>query len=904
MRLYGYYAFHSLINQIRKMLRTWVLIFILCCGLLGGLIGYGAAMLAESAEDTISEEQIEEEMEDMLESADAEEGGEDVLPGEAEVDLLPIPGLAIFELAAGAVILALFVWAAFMADQNGSKIFLPADVTLLFPSPMKPQAVLMFRLCMQMGMMIFFTIYMFIEVPSLVMTLGLTPGGAIAIIVAWGFLLIFDRLIQLSLYVVGSVNGRVRELTRPVLLGLLALIAAAFLLFVRTNDLSIPEAAAAFFNARQTRWIPIWGWLKGLCMYAIEGNLLMTLVMGALLAGSAAFLIWFIWQIKADFYEDAMAKSEETARLMREMQERGTLTARGMRKKDRSDTLIRDGMHRGSGANVFFFKTLYNRFRFARFRFVTKTMLLYLAAGAGGAWFLRMLTGESGTSTFTVTALIMGGIVFFRSLGNPLDEDVRMAYFRMIPEPAITKLFWSVAGGSANTALDLLPGLVAAAVVLAAPPTSVIGWLLMLVSLDLYSTTTGTFIDISVPVEAGATVKQMTRVMFVYFGLLPAAVIIAIGYYRDSLFFYLVLAAVVHLLLGLVFLAFAANALEPADRMAHPIPVLTAEEKAGAQKDYSWCMFCVFVLLAVGTALQFLGLRGVGKFWPELLETEWGIWVFGFAPLHLIAFPACLLLMRRTPQRAIAGGGMKKREILLTLPPALFLMYGGNFVGTYLDLALRRLTGIGTGSVNAVAGLAMQDSMFWKILVMVIMAPLMEELVFRKALIGRLHVYGQRTAVLLSAAAFGLFHGNVPQIVYAFLLGLVLGYVYVRTGKIQLTILLHMIINFLGSIVAPALLELVDMDAVTAMEASDLTSLSRLAEIGLLPLLLWFVFIFLMSAAGAILLILYWKRIDFAPERYELTGKDAWKAACLNPGTLVFLAAVTALTVFNFVSVV
>jgi F-type H+-transporting ATPase subunit gamma len=36
----------------------------------------------------------------------------------------------------------------------------------------------------------------------------------------------------------------------------------------------------------------------------------------------------------------------------------------------------------------------------------------------------------------------------------------------------------------------------------------------------------------------------------------------------------------------------------------------------------------------------------------------------------------------------------------------------------------------------------------------------------------------------------------------------------------------------------------------------------------------------------------------------ELTGKDAWKAACLNPGTLVFLAAVTALTVFNFVSVV
>ena len=44
--------------------------------------------------------------------------------------------------------LAVFVFFALSADRNGSKIFLPADVNLLFASPMKPQSVLMFRLTM------------------------------------------------------------------------------------------------------------------------------------------------------------------------------------------------------------------------------------------------------------------------------------------------------------------------------------------------------------------------------------------------------------------------------------------------------------------------------------------------------------------------------------------------------------------------------------------------------------------------------------------------------------------------------------------------------------------------------------------------------------------------------------
>jgi len=57
-----------------------------------------------------------------------------------------------------------------------------------------------------------------------------------------------------------------------------------------------------------------------------------------------------------------------------------------------------------------------------------------------------------------------------------------------------------------------------------------------------------------------------------------------------------------------------------------------------------------------------------------------------------------------------------------------------------------------------------------------ILAPVTEELVFRGYVIRSLRPYGKRFAILFSALMFGLFHGNLMQAPYAFLVGLLLGY--------------------------------------------------------------------------------------------------------------------------------
>lgn len=78
----------------------------------------------------------------------------------------------------------------------------------------------------------------------------------------------------------------------------------------------------------------------------------------------------------------------------------------------------------------------------------------------------------------------------------------------------------------------------------------------------------------------------------------------------------------------------------------------------------------------------------------------------------------------------------------------------------------------------------------------IIIAPICEELIFRGVTLYRslklLPFYG---ANLLQAIFFGIYHRNLIQGIYAFVMGYLLGLVYLRYRTIYASILLHMFIN-------------------------------------------------------------------------------------------------------------
>lgn len=71
-----------------------------------------------------------------------------------------------------------------------------------------------------------------------------------------------------------------------------------------------------------------------------------------------------------------------------------------------------------------------------------------------------------------------------------------------------------------------------------------------------------------------------------------------------------------------------------------------------------------------------------------------------------------------------------------------------------------------------------------------------EEFAFRGILMGTLRKFGDSFAIITSAIIFGAMHGNIAQIPFAFILGLVLAYVACKTNSILPSIIIHFLNNF------------------------------------------------------------------------------------------------------------
>lgn len=125
------------------------------------------------------------------------------------------------------------------------------------------------------------------------------------------------------------------------------------------------------------------------------------------------------------------------------------------------------------------------------------------------------------------------------------------------------------------------------------------------------------------------------------------------------------------------------------------------------------------------------------------------------------------------------------------------LTYVGSIAGTLIEELTAALAG--REASNPVAETVSEISLWSVFLFMVVLAPIFEEIFFRKVVIDRLRRYGDLPAIIISGLVFGVIHGNFSQFFYAALLGMVFGAIYVHTGKLGYTIFLHMLINFMGS---------------------------------------------------------------------------------------------------------
>lgn len=108
-----------------------------------------------------------------------------------------------------------------------------------------------------------------------------------------------------------------------------------------------------------------------------------------------------------------------------------------------------------------------------------------------------------------------------------------------------------------------------------------------------------------------------------------------------------------------------------------------------------------------------------------------------------------------------------------------------------------------------------------------ILAPLAEELVFRGAILGTLlKLFGTRLhwlAIAISALMFGAVHGNMPQFVHATAIGLILGWMYYRTGSIVPGIVFHWVNNTVAYVMFNLMPHMADGKLIDLFHGSERT---------------------------------------------------------------------------------
>ncbi|HIZ55661.1 MAG TPA: CPBP family intramembrane metalloprotease [Firmicutes bacterium] len=197
----------------------------------------------------------------------------------------------------------------------------------------------------------------------------------------------------------------------------------------------------------------------------------------------------------------------------------------------------------------------------------------------------------------------------------------------------------------------------------------------------------------------------------------------------------------------------------------------------------------VFALFSGTESVGFLGMESAFSSPTFIVVVNALAMVCSTIFSNLIPFSLC----RRAAglrEKLCNGLGMPVLYLLGLFPVVLGVNMWGGFFSSWVSDLMQRMHLVPTEPDFSLPDVPAASILMT--LSIVVLAPIFEEYVFRGVLLRIFQRYGDGFAILLSGFLFGMAHANLPQFCSAFPIGLVLGYIAVRSHSILPTILLHL----------------------------------------------------------------------------------------------------------------
>ncbi len=327
--------------------------------------------------------------------------------------------------------------------------------------------------------------------------------------------------------------------------------------------------------------------------------------------------------------------------------------------------------------------------------------------------------------------------------------------------------------------------------------------------------------------------------------------------------------------------------------------LMSESEKKAHKSIFSKLCFAFLFYLVFVNGLSIVATFVINYIDPALLENYNFFMIFSSVIQYAIGFPLLVIILRKIPASAPQKSALGTKGFLKYAVVSMFFMYVGNYLSQMVMMYMESL--LGFVPENSLDSMFDSTNIWIAALIVGIIGPIVEELMFRKLFIDRLTPYGELIAILFPSLMFGLFHGNLYQFFYAFFLGVAFSYIYVKTGKIIYSTILHMFINLFCGVLPSFIMSKLDLDEFLTL-ALEGTITEEYVMANALPLALFGIYEFIvlgMTFVGIFTLTRNLRNISIKRGEVKFPKGTALEVVLFNAGTIALIAVCILIMALN-----
>lgn len=346
--------------------------------------------------------------------------------------------------------------------SRGGSLFSLSDVNLLFPAPLLPQSILFYGLIQQMSASLFIGIFLLFQYANLHRSYGISFGQLLFLLLGYALSVFLGKVTAMLAYSVTNGDDRKKGIGKAILYCL----SGVFLIDLLVNALregtsQILNRAVETANGAMFHCLPVAGWI-GLATNGVLNENPVLILLGFLLCALyLALVVFLIFRMDPDYYEDVL-KSAEVSQSAITAKKEGMMTEAAPAKV----RIGRTGLGRGWGANTFYYKHLIENRR-ARKYLLSTSSLIYAATVILFSVFLR----QAGLLPVFLMSVYLQ---MFSSMLGRFNLELTRPYLYLIPESPMKKMLWSLAESLPSAVLDGVAIFVPVGLILTLDPLTVL----------------------------------------------------------------------------------------------------------------------------------------------------------------------------------------------------------------------------------------------------------------------------------------------------------------------------------------------------------------------------------------------------------------------------------------------